>query len=158
MASYLEPRPKDAEIIEAIRYHFPVSVQRVMLNTQMSTIGETLELLKRVELLETHEPYSKGQHIADTHRHNTGRPGPSPQTSDRNRGQGQVRRTQYHQSAARNNYGRGPRSNFYGRGREIEQETEGSQRLNPQATAFDLNYENGRTDLPRTSAGPNSGN
>jgi hypothetical protein len=38
MASYLEPRPTDVEVIEAIRYHFPISVQRAMLNTQLKSI------------------------------------------------------------------------------------------------------------------------
>jgi hypothetical protein len=55
MASNLDPRPTDFEIIEAIRYHFPVSVQRVMLNPQLNSIEETLDLLRRVEILEKQE-------------------------------------------------------------------------------------------------------
>jgi hypothetical protein len=38
MASYLEPRPTDVEVIEAIRYHFPWGVQRAMLTNQLHTI------------------------------------------------------------------------------------------------------------------------
>jgi hypothetical protein len=52
MASYLEPRPTDVEVIEAIRHHFPVMVQRAMIGTQLSTVGEALDLWKRVEMME----------------------------------------------------------------------------------------------------------
>jgi hypothetical protein len=52
MASYLEPRPTDVEVIEAIRHHFPVMVQRAMIGTQLGTVGEALDLLKRVEMME----------------------------------------------------------------------------------------------------------
>jgi hypothetical protein len=47
-ASYLEPRPPDVEIIKAISHHFPVIVQRAMIGTQLSTVEETLDLLKGV--------------------------------------------------------------------------------------------------------------
>jgi hypothetical protein len=43
------------EVIEAIRYHFPIAVQRAMLTNQLRTIEETLELLKRVEIMEARE-------------------------------------------------------------------------------------------------------
>jgi hypothetical protein len=33
-ASYFEPRPTDSEVIEAIRCHFPIGVQRAMLSAQ----------------------------------------------------------------------------------------------------------------------------
>jgi Ni/Co efflux regulator RcnB len=52
LASYLEPRPSDIEIIEAIRQHFPITVQRAMLGNQLKTVQETLDLLKRVEIME----------------------------------------------------------------------------------------------------------
>jgi hypothetical protein len=55
MAAYLEPRPSDAEIIEAIRYHFPIGVQRAMLTNQLRTVEGTLDLLKRVEIMEASE-------------------------------------------------------------------------------------------------------
>jgi hypothetical protein len=53
VASYLDPKPSDIEIIEAIRYHYPLNVQRAMLNIQIKTVGEALDLLKRIELMET---------------------------------------------------------------------------------------------------------
>jgi hypothetical protein len=59
MASYLEPRPTNVEIIEAIRYHFPIGVQRAMLTNQLRTIEETLDLLKRVEVMEASEGFQK---------------------------------------------------------------------------------------------------
>jgi hypothetical protein len=55
MASYLEPRPTDEEVIEAIRYHFPSSAQHAMLSTQLRLLGEALDLLKRIEMLEENE-------------------------------------------------------------------------------------------------------
>jgi hypothetical protein len=55
MASYLEPRPTDEEVIEAIRYHFPSSAQQAMLSTQLRSVGEALDLLKRIEMLEASE-------------------------------------------------------------------------------------------------------
>jgi hypothetical protein len=83
MASYLEPRPSDTEIIEAIRYHFPIHVQRTMLGTQLRSIGEALDLLKRVELMEGPNPF-----------HDTASNTPARPVCDRNKAQGQVRRVQ----------------------------------------------------------------
>jgi hypothetical protein len=39
MASHLERRPSDTEVIEAIRCHFPIHVQRAMLGTQLRAVG-----------------------------------------------------------------------------------------------------------------------
>ncbi|PNF33609.1 hypothetical protein B7P43_G14287 [Cryptotermes secundus] len=50
MASYLDPRPSDADLIEAIKSHFPITVQRAMLTSQLCTVEETLDLLKRIEI------------------------------------------------------------------------------------------------------------
>jgi hypothetical protein len=44
MASYLDPKPSDIEIIEAIRYHFPISLQRAMVSMRLTSIGEALDL------------------------------------------------------------------------------------------------------------------
>jgi hypothetical protein len=40
VASYLDPRSSNIEIIETIRYHFPISVQRAMVSMQLNSIGE----------------------------------------------------------------------------------------------------------------------
>jgi hypothetical protein len=55
MASYSDPKPSDTEIIEAIRYHFPISVQRAMVSMRLTTIEGALHLQKRIELTETQE-------------------------------------------------------------------------------------------------------
>jgi hypothetical protein len=34
MATYLDPRPSDSEIVEALRYHFPTAVQQAMLTNR----------------------------------------------------------------------------------------------------------------------------
>jgi hypothetical protein len=78
IASYLEPRPTDVEIIEAIRYHFPIGAQRAMLTNQLRTIEETLDLLKRVEVIEASEGFQKPHSQPQTHNPNASRP--SPQT------------------------------------------------------------------------------
>jgi hypothetical protein len=61
MASYLDPKLSDIEIIEAIRYHYPLNTQRAMLNIQMKNICEALDLLNRIEVMESCEHYHKGQ-------------------------------------------------------------------------------------------------
>jgi hypothetical protein len=55
LASYLDPKPTEVETIEALRFHYPFDVQRALLNIQTKTISETLEVLKRIELLEAQE-------------------------------------------------------------------------------------------------------
>jgi hypothetical protein len=46
-------KPTEAEIIEALRCHYPFEIQRALVQT--NTIRETLEVLRRLELLETQE-------------------------------------------------------------------------------------------------------
>jgi hypothetical protein len=59
LASYLDPKPTEIEIIEALRFHYPFDVQRAILNIQTKTISETLEILKRIKLIEAQEQYSR---------------------------------------------------------------------------------------------------
>jgi hypothetical protein len=89
MASYLDPRPTDVEIIEAIRYHFPIHVQRVMLGTQLRSISEALDLLRRVELMEEQHSYQGSPNGGSGPQQSSNRPGYTRQ--------GQVRHIQYHQ-------------------------------------------------------------
>jgi hypothetical protein len=56
-AAYLDPKPTEIEIVEAIRYHFPARIQRILLSTSLSTIGETVEILKRLDMLESQDQY-----------------------------------------------------------------------------------------------------
>jgi hypothetical protein len=43
MASYLNPKPSDIEIIEAVIYHFPISVQKAMVSMRLTSIEEALD-------------------------------------------------------------------------------------------------------------------
>jgi hypothetical protein len=67
MASYLEPRPSDVEVIEAIRFYFPIGVQRAMLTNHLRTIEETLDLLKRVEVTEASEGFQRPHNQPQQH-------------------------------------------------------------------------------------------
>jgi hypothetical protein len=59
MASYLDPKPSDPDMIEAIKSHFPIAVQRAMLTNQLRTVEETLDLLKRIEIMEASEGFQR---------------------------------------------------------------------------------------------------
>jgi hypothetical protein len=48
MASYLEPKLSDYEVIEAARCHYPPEIQKFLVTTKMNTIAEALEALKRL--------------------------------------------------------------------------------------------------------------
>jgi hypothetical protein len=111
MASYLDPKPSDTEIIEAIRYHYPLNVQRAMLNIQIRTISEALDQLKRIELVETREQYNKSQSRRFEQARNMG---------VRNQGQAQIRRIQRQSNSGYDNDYRPHRRNCY----EIEEENE----------------------------------
>jgi hypothetical protein len=76
------------EVIEAIKYKFPIGVQRAMLTNQLHTIEETRDLLKRVEVMEASEGFQKPHSQTQTHNHNASRPGSHPAMNDR-RGQTQ---------------------------------------------------------------------
>jgi hypothetical protein len=83
-AAYLEPKPTETEVIEAIRYHFPIRIQRILLCTKLDSIGEAVEFLKGLEMLENNIP----NQINDGRRHNDNPPASSrgnyyPRTNDR---------------------------------------------------------------------------
>ena len=52
LASYLEPKLTDNEVIEAVRCHYPPEIQRSLASNRLSTVAEVLEVLKRLELIE----------------------------------------------------------------------------------------------------------
>lgn len=52
LPKYLEPRPTDVEIIEALKTHYPRDVQKVLLSIQTNTINEVVALLGKLELVE----------------------------------------------------------------------------------------------------------
>lgn len=92
MASYLDPWPTDVEIIEAIRYHFPVGVQKAMLTNLLSTTEGTSDLLKRLEVIEAGDGFHRP---------------PNPHQNQ----QTQIRQVQYPHS--RNRYNGNRRRNNY---------------------------------------------
>jgi hypothetical protein len=55
MASYLEPKLTDNEIIETIRCHYPLEIQKLLVSTKLGSVAEFLEVLKRLELMEERE-------------------------------------------------------------------------------------------------------
>jgi hypothetical protein len=59
MASYPDPRPSHFEIIEALRFHYPIVDLRAMLTTQLNTIEDTLDLLRRVVVMEASEGFQR---------------------------------------------------------------------------------------------------
>jgi hypothetical protein len=69
------------EIVEAVRHHFPVMVQRAMISTHPRTVEETLDLLKRVEMLGGDEPYQRSDPVPH-------HPNSTPNRDQHNRGWG----------------------------------------------------------------------
>jgi hypothetical protein len=59
VATYLQPKLSEVEIIEAIRFHYPTHIQRMLLTVQSKSISETLHVLKRIEAMEIQESYLK---------------------------------------------------------------------------------------------------
>jgi hypothetical protein len=141
MASYLEPRPTDEEVVEAIRYHFPISVQRAMLSTQLRSVGEALDLFQRIEILEANEGGNRPTNSSFAQGPHTNRPSPNPQGNDRSRPQ--VRNVQYY-SHSRNNHYRNPRRNWYDRERDNEPRSVCSPNRNPNAPSFNASQEHSR--------------
>jgi hypothetical protein len=143
MASYLNPRPSEVEVIEAIRYHFPINIQRAMLSNQLRTIDDTLELLRRVEVIETGEAFSRPHQVPQNQTQNATRQGANPSVSDR-RGvaPNQVRQVQFYQHHRNRSHWNNRRNN-YNHNRERESESAGSNQLNPNATSFQARQQPG---------------
>jgi hypothetical protein len=129
-ASYLEPKPSDIEIIEAIRYHYPIQVQRAMLSNQLTSIGETLDLLKRVEVMEAGENFQRPHQQAPYHNPNAPRQNQTSPHDRRAQTQSHVRQVQF------GNRRNGNNGNWRRRNRNGE---ETSLNLNPNATPFQGN-------------------
>jgi hypothetical protein len=140
MASYLDPRPTDGEVIEAILYHFPLGVQRAILTTQLRTIEYTLDLLKRVEVMEAGERFHKPTNEPQTLHPNTSKQGTHPARGD-NRGptQDQIRQVQY--SRSRNRYHDNRRRSNYNPDQGRESQGLGSSQLNPNVPPFTARQE-----------------
>jgi hypothetical protein len=59
VTTYLQPKLSEVEIVEAIRFHYPTHIQRMLLTIPSKNISEMLNLLKRIEAMESHESYIK---------------------------------------------------------------------------------------------------
>jgi hypothetical protein len=59
LATYLDPRPIDIEIIEALQTHYSYEIQRTLLSMNTNTISETADMLWKLEFIEAQEQYSK---------------------------------------------------------------------------------------------------
>jgi hypothetical protein len=83
-----------------------------MVSMQLTSIGEALDLLKRIELMQTQELYNKGQNQNSKCGTNNNSTESSRYTCGRNQNQSQVRGIQYQQNPAREHYYRRPRRNI----------------------------------------------
>jgi hypothetical protein len=141
-ASYLEPRPSDIELIEAIRSHFPVGVQRAMLTTQLRTIEETLDLLKRVEIMEMAENFPRSHVQSTQNSPNVYRQGNNPPRNDpRGQTQAHVRQVNHWQSRNRSNGNRRRNHRNQNAGRGGEPSGGSSGPLNPNASPYNARQE-----------------
>jgi hypothetical protein len=70
MASYLEPKLSDYEVIEAERCHYPPEIQKLLVTTKMNTVAEALEVLKRLEMLEERTANFRAEVKQDHTQHN----------------------------------------------------------------------------------------
>ncbi|PNF31075.1 hypothetical protein B7P43_G16968 [Cryptotermes secundus] len=130
IASYLDPKPTEIEITEALRYHYPIGIQRAMLSTQLRSIEETLDLLKRVEAMEANEKYQKPHYQPPHQNQNNERQNRNNPQDRRHQNQGQVRQVYY--GHHNNRY----RNQNYGHRRGSGNQEEAPPTLNPKAPSF----------------------
>jgi hypothetical protein len=137
MASYLDPRPSDVEIVEAIRFHYPMGIQRSMLSSQLRGIWEALDLLKRIEVMESSESFQRPNQQNQPQTQNLGRQ--NAQNSGPPRGaqnQHQVRQIHYDNNRNRYNNNNNWRRNQCQDSRGRSDSPSASGRLNPNAPTF----------------------
>jgi hypothetical protein len=129
-ASYLEPKLSDIEIIEAVRFHYPINVQRAMLSNQLISIGDALDLLKRIEVMETSESFKQPHYQAPQTNQNAKRQNQGSPQDHRAQTQNVVRQVQARSPRRNNN------RNFR---RWNHNQDERQPRLNPNAPTFQSN-------------------
>jgi hypothetical protein len=101
MASYLEPKLTDYEVIEALRCHYPQEIQKLLISTRLCTIAEVLEVLKRLELMEERSSaFDVGPRSSNTQQRS-----PQNRSGDSKfEGSGQVRQVQSYIPRGRENW------------------------------------------------------
>jgi hypothetical protein len=140
-ASYLDPRPSHVEIIEAIHYHYPIGVQRAMLTTQLRTIEDMLDLLRRAEVMETSEGFQRPhfqtqqqQQQQQQHPHSARHNLQSGNNDRRAQTQNHMRQIQYSPHRNRNNGNRWCNQNQHDRARDNN--STAPAQLNPNTLSF----------------------
>jgi hypothetical protein len=63
LASYLDQKLGDGELIAALRAHFPIYAQRAMLAANISTIQEAIDFLKRLGMVKEKDTNRKPSHL-----------------------------------------------------------------------------------------------
>jgi hypothetical protein len=157
MASYLDPKLSDIEIIEAIRYHYPLNIQRAMLNIQMKTISEALDLLKGIEVMEKPEHYQKGQSYNVAPLFHDMRYEQNRNMGNRNQGTTQIRKISRQLNLRKDNDYRPQRRYHYELKEEEEIRNKHSEFNDITTESRDYNKES-RTMSPKRSDRSHSGN
>ncbi|PNF24475.1 hypothetical protein B7P43_G07324 [Cryptotermes secundus] len=159
LASYLEPKIGDGELIDALRSHFPIYAQRAMLGAKISTIQEAIDFLKRLEMVEGNDANRKSNPSPSNINSMQNRGPDHGQRSDRYRPNQQfVRQVRYDH---RNDYRRDnyDRSSRYKRHESFESGRESSNNysptrltLNPAAPDFETDARQMTSSEQRQSA------
>jgi hypothetical protein len=149
MASYLEPKLTDNEIIEAIRCHYPLEIQKLLVSTKLGSLAEFLEVLKRLELTEERDDIvnvtPRSSHNPQNFQANRGRnyrqegPGQVRQIHQYDRG----RRGEWRGHQGRNSFRRNDNSREEGNERENHVRNRETEReFNPRARRPEVTEEN----------------
>jgi hypothetical protein len=110
MASYLEPKLTENEIIEAIRCHYPTKIQELLVSTRLDSVAEFLEVLNRLELVEERNESSG---VASGFNQPTQNFSANRDRNDRQEGPGPIRQVQHHHRGSRGGWRGAPgRGNF----------------------------------------------
>jgi hypothetical protein len=150
LATYLEPRIPDRELIRALQFHLPPFIQRMLATASLQTVQNVVDVLKRQEMMDDHDPTPRPNPVPPSRS--------NPSRSFQSRGNDRTETTnwfvrQAYYSRASNFTRNGPNSqNFYARnrsnfGNRAERYGEpsqlphpvGLQDLNPNAPVFGRN-------------------
>jgi hypothetical protein len=77
LSTYLEPKMADRELIDALKFHFDLPVQRSFATAQLTSIQDAVDLLKRLEMVESIQDFQRSQvnQRPQTQQHNPRPPG-----------------------------------------------------------------------------------
>jgi hypothetical protein len=77
LATYLEPKMADREQIDALKFHFDLPVQRSFATAQLTSIQDAVDLIKRLEMVESIQIFQRSQlnQRPQTQQHNPRPPG-----------------------------------------------------------------------------------